>query len=204
MTGPLDIALRPFNTVLNRNIAESTAAKELADELDGRLVAIRVRDTSLATYFAFDQGQLELTSESSGEPDVIVSGSILALGSMMQGKGARSIREGDVDLSGDAATAQRFQRLLELARPDPEEEMSRFIGDAAAHQLSNLATGFANWASEARHTMGENLRDYFQEERRDLPSRYEFDAFSKDIGDLRDDVDRLIARVNQYVSRKDT
>ncbi|MEM7430635.1 MAG: SCP2 sterol-binding domain-containing protein [Pseudomonadota bacterium] len=201
MTGPLDIVLRPLNTVFNRNIAESTPAAELARELEGRLVAIRVRDTALATYFAFKEGQLELTTETADEPDVIVCGSIIALGGMMQGRGAQSIREGDVELSGDAATAQRFQKLLEFIKPDPEEELSRFVGDAAAHQLSNVAASVSAWARGARTTMGENLRDYFQEESRELPTYFEFEAFTGDVARLRDDIDRLIARVERFAAK---
>lgn len=202
MTGPLDLVLRPINDLLNRNIAESTPATELAHELEDRLVAIRVRDTALATYFAFDGGQLVLTTDHDAEPDVIVTGSIIALGGMVRGDGARSIRDGDVDLSGDAATAQRFQRLLELARPDPEEEMSRFVGDAAAHEVSNFASHAMQWARDARTTMGENLRDYFQHETRELPSRYEYDGFVRDVSQLRDDVERLAARIQQQLDRK--
>jgi ubiquinone biosynthesis protein UbiJ len=48
--------------------------------------------------------------------------------------------------------------------------------------------------------MGANIREYLQEESRAAPSRYEVDRFTKDIGTLRDDVDRLEARLNRLVS----
>jgi ubiquinone biosynthesis protein UbiJ len=45
--------------------------------------------------------------------------------------------------------------------------------------------------------MGDNIREYLQEESRDVPSRYEVERFSKRVNDLRDDVDRLAARIRR-------
>jgi ubiquinone biosynthesis protein UbiJ len=45
--------------------------------------------------------------------------------------------------------------------------------------------------------MGENFREYLQEESRDVPSRYEIERFAKRVNELRDDVDRLAARIGR-------
>ena len=44
--------------------------------------------------------------------------------------------------------------------------------------------------------MSDNVREYLQEESRDVPSRYEVERFADEVGRLRDDVDRLEARIN--------
>jgi ubiquinone biosynthesis protein UbiJ len=51
--------------------------------------------------------------------------------------------------------------------------------------------------------MGANIREYLQEESRDVPSRYEVERFSSDVGELRDDVERLAARVRRLQERVD-
>ena len=48
--------------------------------------------------------------------------------------------------------------------------------------------------------MGGNIREYLQEESRDVPTRYEVDRFTKQVGTLRDDVERVAARLNRLVS----
>ena len=171
MPDPLEALLRPIAEVLNRNIAETTPARELATQLDGKTVAIRVRDTALAMYFVFDQDTVTLATEFDADPDVVITGSLVTLARMAGGAGAQAIRDGDIDLTGDAATAQRFQTLLDHAKPDVEEELSRVIGDVAAHQLAEFARGVGNWVRDARSTMGDNIREYLQEESRDLPTR---------------------------------
>ena len=181
MLDPLEALLRPIAEVLNRNIAESTPARELATQLDGKTVAIRVHDTALATYFVFDQDFVTLTTEFDANPDVAITGSLVTLARMVAGASAQAIRDGDIDLTGDAATAQGFQALLDHAKPDVEEELSRVIGDVAAHQLAEFARGVGNWARGARSTMGDNIREYLQEERRDLPTRYEVAQFTDSL-----------------------
>ena len=194
---PLEAALRPIASVLNRNIQATTPARELCEKLSGTVVAIRVRDTALTAWFIVHDDSLELTTEAELEPDVLISGSILTLASMAGESGVRSIRAGSLELTGDPVLADDFQRLLTFAKPDIEEELSGFVGDAAAHRIGEIARGVSNWGREARATMGDNIREYLQEESRDLPSRYEVDRFAKGVSELRDDVDRLEARIKR-------
>jgi ubiquinone biosynthesis protein UbiJ len=200
MASPLEALLRPIADILNRNIAEITPAREIASELNGTTVAIRVRDTALGTYFVFDDDVVALGTEYTDDPDVVITGSLITLARMMKGSGEAAIRSGDVDLTGDAATAQRFQKLLDLAQPDIEEELSRVIGDVAAHHIGEIARGVGKWARDVRSTMGGNIREYLQEESRELPTRYEVDRFAKQVVTLRDDVERIAARLKRLES----
>jgi ubiquinone biosynthesis protein UbiJ len=198
---PLEAALRPVANVLNRNIRETTPARELCDKLDDTVVAVRVRNTALAVWFIIQDGVLELTTDHDGEPDVLISGSLLTLARMSGDAGLEALRDGSLELTGDAHKAERFQRLLAFAKPDVEEEFSSVVGDAAAHRLGQLARGLGEWGRDARSTMGANIREYLQEESRDVPSRYEMEGFAADVGTLRDDVDRLEARIRQLEDR---
>lgn len=202
MASPLENLLRPVANILNRNIAETTPARELAGDLNGSTVAIRARDSALSTYFTFDDNRVTLSTEFKEDPDVVISASLLTLTRMLGGSGEAAIRDGDVNLSGDAATAQRFQKLLGYAKPDVEEELSQFIGDAAAHRLARIAHGVGAWARHARSTMGANIREYLQEESRDVPTRYEVERFATAVGVVRDDVERLAARLTRLENSK--
>ena len=193
----LDAALRPVANLLNRNIAESTPARELCSELSGTVVAIRVSDTALSAFFVVDDDALEVLSMTEKDPDVVISGSLISLASMAGQAGAAAIRDGSLDLSGDAELAGQFQQLLSHAKPDIEEELSGIVGDVAAHRMGEFARGLGQWGREARSTMGANIREYLQEESRDAPSRYEVERFNADVSKLRDDVERIEARLNR-------
>ena len=191
---PLESLLQPIARVLNRNIRESTRARELCERLDGKLIAIRVRDTGLSAWFEIGRDALYLTTDHEGDPDVVITGSLVALALMA---GEDSIRDGSLELTGDAATAQAFQQLLTHARPDIEEELSTLIGDTAAHGVGEFARAAGRWARQTSSIMGDNIREYLQEESRDVPSRYEVERFSRRVNTLRDDVDRLAARIGR-------
>ena len=193
----LEAALRPVASILNRNIAESTPAKDLCARLSGSVIAVRVRDTALAAYFVIADDALELVTSTSEDPDVVITGSLITLARMAGDSGEAAVRDGSLDLTGDARMANHFQQLLLHAKPDIEEELSGVVGDVAAHRLGALVRGLGRWGRDARSTMGDNVREYLQEESRDAPSRYEVERFAADVGTLRDDVDRIEARLNR-------
>jgi len=195
----LEAALRPIASLLNRNIRESTPARELCQKLSAKVVAIRVRNTALAAYFVVNDEALDLVTSSADEPDVVITGSIITLARMAGQSGEAAIRDGSLDLTGDAETAKEFQQLLAFAKPDVEEELSGIVGDVTAHRLGEIARSVGRWGRDARSTMGDNIREYLQEESRDAPSRYELDAFSSNVSTLRDDVDRVEARLNRLL-----
>ena len=195
----LESVLRPVATLLNKNIHASTPARELCAQLSARVVAVRVRDTALSMYFTIGDDAVDLTTASDAEPDVVLTGSLLALARMAGQRGEGAIRDGSLDLTGDAETAQAFQRLLAFARPDIEEELSGLVGDVTAHRLGEIARSIGRWGRGVRSTMRDNIREYLQEESRSLPSRYEVERFAKDVDVLRDDVDRLAARIDKLV-----
>lgn len=193
----LEAALRPIAKILNRNIQESTPARELCVKLSGTVIAVRVSDTALAAYFIVDDEVIDVVAATSQDPDVLISGSLITLARLAGKSGTAAIRDGSLELSGDAELASQFQQLLSYARPDIEEELSGIVGDVAAHRLGELARGLGRWGREARSTMGTNIREYLQEESRDAPSRYEVEKFNAEVSKLRDDVDRAEARLNR-------
>ena len=199
----LETLLRPAVRILNKNIGEVTRARELCQQLAGTTVAIRVKDTALAAYFTVNEDSIALIRSADGEPDICISGSLLTLARIAATGDANAIRDGSLELTGDAETAEAFQNLLMSATPDFEEGLSGIVGDAAAHSLGELGRGMGRWARDARSTMGANIREYLQEESRDLPSRYEVERFTAKVGTLRDDVDRLVAKVSRLQGRSD-
>jgi len=112
-----------------------------------------------------------------------------------------ALRAGVVHIEGDAEVAWAFSDLFKHARPDLEEELSRLVGDVAAHQIGNAARSVFDFGRRASNTFAQNLTEYLQEESRDVPSRTEADEFIVGVDRLRDDVERLEARVRLLETR---
>lgn len=194
---PLERLLRPVARLVNRQIAQKTPARELRDRLVGRVIGIRVRNTALSIYVSIDEEGLRLSGEHPAEADAVLTGSLLTLAKLVDRSGENAVRDGSLEVTGDAAVAGDVQKLLQYGRPDLEEELSGFVGDAAAHGVGEFARSVGEWYREASETLQLNVREYLQEERRAVPSRAEAEAFRAEVEALRDDVERFEARLKR-------
>src|SRR5688572_8621208 len=187
--------LRPFEQMLNRRIAGSSRARAMLDGLDGRSMELRFAATPLRVRVAAASGALTLRPAGDESADAVIEGTPLSFLRLATSDAAKSIRAGGMDVRGDAEIAEGFRRLLEAARPELEEELSRFTGDAAAHYLAGFAREAAAFGRRAGDTLARNAAEYLTEESRDLPARVEVEEFLEDVDRLREAVDRLDARV---------
>lgn len=193
--------LERLEAILNRNVATSRRAQALARQLEGRVMSLTVEGTPLAFYFRAEGGRLAIASRHEGTPDASLSGSPIALLALAGPRAEGALRGGGVRIEGDAEVAQRFRELLAEAQPEFEEELSRVFGDVAARQFANLARGLIDWGRKAAGSFTGSVVEYLQEEGRDLPTPTEVDEFLADVDRLRDEAERLEARLARLESR---
>ena len=79
--------------------------------------------------------------------------------------------------------------------------LSRYVGDAAAHQIGNAVRDLMSWGRDAAERLSKDLAEYLQYESRDLPPRHEVQDFLNNVDKLRDDAERLAARLQRAASR---
>ena len=186
---------------LNRNVAQSAKARALVAQLDGRSLSLTLEGTPLTFAMRVDGEQIRL-SDGRVDADAQLSGTPLALLSLVGARAEGTLRAGAVRISGDADIAQKFRDLLRQAQPDVEEELARLVGDVTAHQIGSLARGLAGWGRKAADTFATSVAEYLQEEGRDVPTRIELDEFLHDVDRLRNDVERIEVRLRRLAARR--
>jgi ubiquinone biosynthesis protein UbiJ len=187
--------LASAEAVFNRNIAASTPAAALARRLEGTSLQIEIESITRIRA-AMSGGRLALVAADSESADAVISGSAAALLQMFK-SGRPVAGRNPVQIRGDAEIANSYRELIEAARPDLEEELSRFIGDMPARRLGQIARSVRTWARRARRTAGENIAEYLQEEGRDLITRPELEEFLRGVDSAREAVDRVEARLGR-------
>jgi len=198
---PVDAIFDRLSTLLNRNVAQSSRAVALAAQLEGRALALVLEGTPLTLFFKLAEGRIAIVTRHAADADATLSGSPLSLLSLV-GPGAEDrLRGSAIRIAGDAEVAQRFRDLLRQAQPDFEEELSRVVGDVAAHRFADFARGLLGWGRKAADSLSSNVAEYLQEEGRDVPARVEVEEFLEDVDQLREDTDRLEARLARLESR---
>lgn len=194
--------LAPLESLLNRNLAASAAARALCQRLDAKVLALHVEGVPLSVYFKSHGESMTLHTEHQGTPDATLSGSPLSLLRLAGPAPEAALRGGSVHIEGDAEVAQTFSELLKAAQPDLEEELSRVVGDVAARQIGNAARSALGFALRAKDTFMQNIAEYLQEEGRDVPNRTEAEEFLQGVDKVRDDVERLEARLRLLEKRQ--
>ena len=189
--------LAPFESLVNRNIGASTPARALLRSLAGRSFAVEVGAPGGARLrLRLAASELGLKAAQSDDPaDATVAGTPLGLLALLAGRAGGRLATGSATVTGDADVAQAFEKLLGLARPDPEEELARFVGEIPAHHAANAARVALDFGRRAGASLTRSVAEFLTEESRDLVPRAELDAFAADVDRTRDDVERAAARL---------
>ena len=192
--------LASAEALLNRCIDSSAQASRLARRLEGTSLQVDI-DGITRLRASAHRGRLALVAVSDSAADALISGSLPALLRLLKGGANRESGGPAAQIRGDAEIADRYRELFMLARPDPEEELSRWIGDFPARRVSLFARRALEFARRARRTAGENIAEYLQEEGRDLVNRTELDEFLRGVDELRETFDRIEARLGRLEQR---
>ena len=192
--------LASAEALLNRCIDSSAQAAAVARRLEGTSLQIDVEGMTRIRASAH-HGRLALVAGDDSAADAAISGSLPALLQLFKGGAKRESATPAAQIRGDAEIANRYRELFVLARPDPEEELSRWIGDLPARRVSLFAQRALAFVRRARRTAGENIAEYLQEEGRDLVNRTELDEFLRGVDELRETADRIEARLERLERR---
>jgi ubiquinone biosynthesis protein UbiJ len=190
--------LASAEALLNRCIDASAQAAALARRLQGTSLQVDIEGITRIRAAAFG-GRLALLAADDSAADAVISGSLPALLQLL--KGERVPGKTAAQIRGDAEIANLYRDLFMLARPDPEEELSRWIGDFPARRLSQFAEAALAFGRRVRRTAGENIAEYLQEEGRDLVNKTEIEEFLRGVDELRETADRIEARIRSLEAR---
>jgi len=102
-----------------------------------------------------------------------------------------------VDVEGDAKLAAEVLVLARHLRWDAEEDLSRLVGDVAAHRLADAGRALAAWHLDAAQRLAAAVADYVTEEKQLLVRRADLAALGDSVARLRDAVARLDKRVER-------
>jgi len=199
-----DASYQVLETAVNKYLSlDPEIASQLAS-LHGKVIGINLSGTGITLFFIPDQnGQLQVLSQYEGQADCLISGAPLNLLRSSIADNTDSTFSGDVQVEGSSALAREFTSILKRIDIDWEEQLSRLTGDILAHQIGNNLRAGSSWLGRNLDSSGLNIQEYLQEEVRVLPGALELDNFYQDVDRLRDDVERLAARLQRLQQKQD-
>jgi ubiquinone biosynthesis protein UbiJ len=182
-----------IENVLNQGLPASPRAQALCAELAGKKLAIEVPE--VARVLVESTGEALRVSRGDSAADAEIIGGPFGL-LALTGDAQEVLQRRGVEIRGDAQVAERFRELARLLQPDPEDALARVIGDVPAHQIGRFSRLALSWGRRAAATTVANIAEFLSHERRDLVPRNEGEQFLRGVDTLREDVDRLEARLD--------
>ena len=108
----------------------------------------------------------------------------------------------EVRLHGDIALATRLQQIAARMDIDVEEAIARRIGDIPAHEIVRGMRGLGGWMRAAGTALLEDMSEYLRYEAAATPSTGDVERFAHAVDEMRDDVERLEARIARLERRR--
>ncbi len=180
----------PIQAAINHVLGQAAWAREKLIPFAGHAAQIKLPPFE-AAFLITPDGSIA-APEAGAELEVAISLPATTPLLALQGKDAvmRAAR-----IEGSAEFAQALGFVIRNLRWDAEEDLSRLVGDVAAHRIVKGGKEFAAWQQQAAQNFAANLAEYFTEEQPLIAKQADIAAFSADIDRLRDDVARLEKRL---------
>ena len=101
----------------------------------------------------------------------------------------------DVVIDGDTAFAGAIHHLWLHLRWDAEEDLSKVVGDAAAHRIAQSGRTLQRWAQASGNNLAHSFAEYWTEEQPLIAAKNDLARFTAGVDQLRDDTARLEKRI---------
>jgi ubiquinone biosynthesis protein UbiJ len=190
----------PAVAVINHLVRDAGWAHERLRPFAGRSVRFEIAPASVSLAVEAD-GRL-VPAAAGIEPAAVIRLSAPTLFRLVWLHDESAQRE--VRIEGDAALASAFTGVLSGLRWDVEEDLSRVVGDVAAHRLAQAGSALFAWQVKTASNLAQALAEYWTEEQPIIASRQAVSEFIQVVDALRDDVDRLEKRIERLASSAHT
>jgi len=204
MAASADVVIeRLLDRAVARAMADSPRAASLIAALRGRRLALEVSGTPFSTVVESTGRTLKVfrSLHAGGPADAKIVGAPLSLLALTGVHAQAVIQRGDVRIEGNAEIAQQFRELGGLLRPDLEAVMARLVGRSGAHLVVRGMRAAVDWTRTAAWTSLRNVAEYLAHESADLVSRPESEHYLRGVEQLREQLDRIDARLGLLEQR---
>lgn len=188
--------LKTISIAINRYLQLDPEAWQQLPNFAGKTVALEDPITHIKLFFVFTVDGIEVKKDFAGVVDTTIVGTPLSLIKFYAQLGqAAQLVKSDVKITGDTYLGEQLRDWLNAMVIDWEDPLSKVVGDVAAHEVVTSVKGLLSWGKNTLTSFQQNITEYLQEEGRYLPTGFELQEFYDDVDVVRDDVERLAARI---------
>lgn len=183
--------MRPIAAIINHLLKQDPSCRKMLFAHQGKKACI---DTGVMTITlrVGEDGYFTATDDAVADVTISMSASDIPLILSDMDKAMSYVR-----IAGDADFANTLSKLSQRLRWDAEEDLSHIVGDIAAVRLVQSGQSVLTTARVQSRKLAENVAEYLVEEKAVLVHPQEVRAFAEDVATIRDDVERLMKRLEK-------
>ncbi|MEQ1517580.1 MAG: hypothetical protein ABL931_13945 [Usitatibacteraceae bacterium] len=186
----------PVIKFVNRVLSDYPAARVRLQAHQGKLIEATIGPVSTRMRVT-REGEMELvgsTGDISSAPLTDVSIAVpLSLLPRLAAKDPAAMSQ--IVFTGDSELAATLSDIARNVEWDVETDLSRVVGDVAAHRIVDTAQRAHAWRVDAGERLTANVAEYLTEERRAFIAARDLENLAQQNETLRDDIARLEARL---------
>ncbi len=192
-----------LESVINRYLALDPEMLGKLSEFDGKVIKLEMTGINKTLYMLPDESGIQVLADYDGDADTVLRGTPISLFKMgLVANAANLLLKGEVEISGDTRLGHKFKNVFSQMDIDWTEPLAGLVGDDLAYQLQQAGTKLGRWGKDSARSVSSSFSEYLQEESRDVVTETELEIFNEDVDRLRNDVDRLQAKINVMISSR--
>ena len=189
--------IKPVITrLLNHLVNQNSWARAELEPFGGKSVRFNIAPVS-AIISILEDGGLALAGDAANAEATISMPLTVALRILANDEAAHTL----VEIDGDSELAAALAKVLRCMTWEYEEDLSRVIGDAPAHQAAEFGRKALAEMRRQSLNVAEMFSEYWQEEQPLIAKKRHVAQFVKQVDELRDDSERLAKRIAKFEAR---
>lgn len=186
-----------LENAVNRYLLLDPESLQRFAALENKIVTLEIIGMKLTVQMIFTQHNIQLKWDHFLKSDLIIRGTPLTLLHMHCSQDRQTFFQEGITVEGNMELAHEVLAVFDELEIDWEELMAKWVGDVPAHQTGRLLRGLQQFNQRICNTFSYNLNEYIHEEIHLFPQAEALNLFFHEIDELRMDVDRLTARIEQ-------
>ncbi|MCG9738471.1 SCP2 sterol-binding domain-containing protein [Shewanella insulae] len=189
-----------LETALKKVTQQSPGAYAKLHNLQGRVLCLELSQLGWPIYLLFAK-EIQVFSQYDGEVTTKVYADMTTLYKLTEGANLTElIKQDKLTLEGDLNLLQSFSHFLQQVEFDFAEPLSRYIGDAPTHLLTEGAKQLKQQLTQVLNKSWDHMGQLTTEEYRLSPHKIELVHFSDRIEQLKADTDALSQRIERLIN----
>ena len=192
-----------LESVINRYLALDPEMLGKLGEFDGKVIKLEMVGINKTFYMLPNESGIQVLSDYDADADTVLRGTPISLFKMgLVSNAANLLLKGEVEISGDTRLGHKFKNVFSQMDIDWSEPLAGLVGDDLAYQLQQAGSKLGRWGKDSVKSVSSSFSEYLQEESRDVVTETELEIFNEDVDRLRNDVDRLQAKINMMIGSR--